>query len=89
MTAFLRSLSGANMNQATIPAYRIDLSQFTDFLSGTNRMFSSPADVDRGDSAENLAYAAEVCDLSAPTEKVGSRSFRFEWQSWLHCSLGR
>ena len=79
MTAFLRSLSGANMNQATIPAYRIDLSQFTDFLSGTNRMFSTPADVDRGDVAESLAHLVDIHGLRAPAEQSDRRSIRVEW----------
>ena len=60
MTAFLRSLSSANRNQATITAYRIDLSQFTDFLNETTCTISTPTDVSRDEIAEYLAFVAEV-----------------------------
>ena len=59
LTAFLRSLSGANKSEATITAYRTDLSQFAHFLIETNCTIVTPADVRRGDIAEYLSHLGE------------------------------
>ena len=59
LTAFLRTMHGANKSEATITAYRIDLSQFAHFLAETNITISTPADIRRGDIAEYLAHLAE------------------------------
>lgn len=59
MTAFLRSLSGANKSPSTITAYRTDLSQFVRFLGDTNCTIASPADVTRADISEYLAHLAD------------------------------
>src|SRR5689334_9682926 len=59
MSAFLRSLAGANKSQATITAYRIDLAQFSRYLAETNLTIASPADIRRGDIAEYLASLAD------------------------------
>lgn len=79
MTAFLQSLSDANMNQATIPAYPIDLSQFTDFLSETTCTISTPGYVRRGEIVESLAHLAEVYGLRTPAEQSHRQSNRNEW----------
>jgi integrase/recombinase XerC len=59
VTAFLRTLSGANKSPSTITAYRTDLLQFLRFLAETNCAVSAPADVTRSDVAEFLAHLAE------------------------------
>jgi len=59
VSAFLRTLSGANKSPATITAYRTDLTQFAGFLAETNCLIVVPADVTRTDVAEFLAYLAE------------------------------
>src|SRR4051794_18792487 len=59
LSAFLRTMRGANKSEATITAYRTDLSQFARFLSETNCTISTPADVRRGDIAEYLSSLAE------------------------------
>ncbi len=59
LSAFLRTLSGANKSAATITAYRTDLLQFVRFLHETNCTVAAPADVSRGDIAEYLAHLAE------------------------------
>jgi site-specific recombinase XerD len=59
LTAFLRTMSGANKSEATIIAYRTDLSQFAHFLAETNCTISSPADISRGDIAEYLSHLGE------------------------------
>jgi site-specific recombinase XerD len=56
LTAFLRMLSGANKSEATITAYRIDLTQFAHFLTETNCTIATPADIRRGDIAEYLSH---------------------------------
>ena len=47
VTAFLRTLSGANKSPSTITAYRTDLAQFARFLGETNCTIAAPADVTR------------------------------------------
>ena len=59
VTAFLRTLSGANKSASTITAYRTDLFQFAHFLKETNCTIATPADVGRGDIAEYLSHLAE------------------------------
>ena len=59
MTAYLRTLAGANKSAATITAYRTHLSQFAHFLTETNCTISAPADIRRGDIAEYLSHLAE------------------------------
>jgi site-specific recombinase XerD len=59
VTAFLRTLSGANKSASTITAYRTDLSQVARFLAETNCTIAAPADVGRGDIAEYLPHLAE------------------------------
>lgn len=59
MTAFLRTLSGANKSASTITAYRTDLAQFARFLSETNCTIAGPADVTRTDVAEYLSHLGE------------------------------
>jgi site-specific recombinase XerD len=59
LTTFLRTMSGVNKSEATIIAYRIDLSQFAAFLDETNITIAAPADISRGDIAEYLAHLAE------------------------------
>lgn len=59
VTAFLRTLSGANKSPSTITAYRTDLTQFIRFLAETNCAVAAPADVTRSDVAEFLAHLAE------------------------------
>lgn len=59
LSAFLRTLSGANKSAATITAYRTDLQQFVRFLAETNCLVASPTDVTRADVAEFLAHLAE------------------------------
>src|SRR5215213_10090617 len=59
LTAFLRTMRGANKSEATIIAYRIDLSQFAGFLAETNCTIATPADIRRADIAEYLAHLGE------------------------------
>jgi site-specific recombinase XerD len=59
LTAFLRTLAGANKRPATITGYRGVLFQFAHFLVETDCTISTPADVRRGDIAEHLAHLAE------------------------------
>jgi len=59
MTAFLRTLSGANKSASTITAYRTDLAQFARFLAETNCMIAAAADVTRTDISEYLAHLAD------------------------------
>src|SRR5215211_6864623 len=59
LTAFLRTMRGANKSEATITAYRTDLSQFASFLAETNCTIGTPADISRGDIAEYLAHLGE------------------------------
>jgi hypothetical protein len=44
VTAYLRTLAGANKSASTITAYRTDLAQFVAFLHETNCTIASPAD---------------------------------------------
>jgi site-specific recombinase XerD len=55
---FLRMLA-ANKSQATITAYRTDLTQFLTFLQETNITVAQPSDIHRDDLAEYLATLAE------------------------------
>jgi site-specific recombinase XerD len=59
VSAFLRTLSGANKSSSTIIAYRTDLRQFARHLAETNCTIASPADITRGDIAEYLSHLAE------------------------------
>jgi integrase/recombinase XerC len=59
LTAFLRTMRGANKSEATIIAYRTDLSQFARFLAETNCTIITPADISRGDIAEYLSHLGE------------------------------
>jgi integrase/recombinase XerC len=59
MSLFLRSLAGANKSQATITAYRIDLAQFSRYLTETNVTIGAAADIRRRDIEEYLAYLAD------------------------------
>src|SRR5215218_1646780 len=59
VTAFLRTMRGANKSEATITAYRTDLSQFARFLTETNCTIITPADIRRADIAEYLSHLAE------------------------------
>jgi site-specific recombinase XerD len=59
MTAYLRTLSGANASASTITAYRTDLTQFAAFLAETNCAIAAAADVARTDIAEYLSYLGE------------------------------
>jgi integrase/recombinase XerC len=56
---FLRMLAAANKSQATITAYRTDLTQFLTFLQETNLAVAQPADIRRDDLAEYLATLAD------------------------------
>ena len=58
VSAFLRTLSGANKSAATITAYRTDLQQFAHFLTETNCLITTPADITRTDVMEFLSYLA-------------------------------
>jgi integrase/recombinase XerC len=75
LSAFLRTLSGANKSAATITAYRTDLSQFAGFLAETNCTITTSADVSRGDVAEYLAHLAEQ-DISGNTRARKLASIR-------------
>lgn len=59
LTAYLRSLAGANKSASTIVAYRTDLQQFLDFLVETNIAVAEPADITRQDVAEYLNVLAD------------------------------
>jgi site-specific recombinase XerD len=58
VSAFLRTLSGANKSAATITAYRTDLQQFACFLAETNCLVTTPADITRTDVTEFLSHLA-------------------------------
>jgi integrase/recombinase XerD len=59
MTAFLRTLAGANKRASTITAHRTDLSQFARFLAETNCTIAAAADVTRTDISEYLAHLSD------------------------------
>ena len=81
VTAYLRTLSGANKSRSTITAYRTDLAQFVAFLKETTCTIDSPADVTRVDVAEYLAHLSER-DISGTTRarKLARRSNRRRWR---------
>ncbi len=54
VTAFLRTLSGANTRRSTITASRTDRSRFARFLAETGCTVAMPADVTRTDVSEFL-----------------------------------
>src|SRR6266545_6043870 len=53
---FLNSLSGKNRSSATIRAYQTDIHQFISFLHENNLVVLSPAQVQRVDITEYLAF---------------------------------
>jgi len=55
LTAFLRSLEGANLSPATIRAYQTDVAQCLDFLQQTDMTLTSPEQVQRRHLQEHLA----------------------------------
>ncbi len=55
---FLRTLEGRNRSQATISAYRLDLTQFVSWLHETNAVALSPVQVDKTDISEYLSHLA-------------------------------
>jgi Phage integrase, N-terminal SAM-like domain len=59
VTAYLRTLTGANKSASTITAYRTDLACYVAFLQETNCTIASAADVTRVDVAEYLAQLSE------------------------------
>jgi integrase/recombinase XerC len=59
LSAYLRTLAGANKSAATIRAYRTDLQQFLTFLAETNCTVNSPADITRADVSEFLGHLAD------------------------------
>jgi integrase/recombinase XerC len=81
MTAFLRTLSGANKSQSTITAYRTDLAQFARFLAETNCTVASPADITRTDVSEFLGHLADR-RLSGVTRARKLAALR-EWFRYL------
>jgi site-specific recombinase XerD len=66
VTAYLRTLAGANKSASSITAFRADRAQFVAFLQETNCTIASPVGVTRVDLAEYLAHLAE-CDISCTT----------------------
>jgi site-specific recombinase XerD len=56
--SFLRTLAGSNKSQATIIAYRTDLTQFLTFLHETDDTIAGPQNVRRSHIAEYLADLA-------------------------------
>ncbi len=67
VTAFLRTLSGANTSQSTITAYRTDLSQFARFLTETDCTVATPADITRTDVSIEAARAERADGLIQPS----------------------
>jgi integrase/recombinase XerC len=81
VTAFLRTLSGANKSPATITAYRTDLAQFARFLAETNCTVSAPGDIARADVSEFLGHLADR-RLSGVTRARKLAALR-EWFRYL------
>ena len=59
MTAFLRTLAGANKSASTITDYRTDLAQSARFLAETNCTIAAAVDVTRTDISEYLAHLSD------------------------------
>jgi site-specific recombinase XerD len=81
VTAFLRTLSGANKSASTITAYRTDLAQFARFLAETNCTVAAPADITRADVSEFLGHLADR-RLSGVTRARKLAALR-EWFRYL------
>jgi integrase/recombinase XerC len=81
VTAFLRTLSGANKSPSTITAYRTDLAQFARFLAETNCTVTTPADITRTDVSEFLGHLADR-RLSGVTRARKLAALR-EWFRYL------
>jgi integrase/recombinase XerC len=81
VTAFLRTLQGANKSPSTITAYRTDLAQFARFLAETNCTVAAPADITRADVSEFLGHLADR-RLSGVTRARKLAALR-EWFRYL------
>jgi integrase/recombinase XerC len=77
---FIRALEGNNRTAATIRAYQGDVTQFINWIHGNNSVATTPADVEKADLTEYLAYLAsrDISGVSRARKLAAIREyFRF------------